>query len=69
MIQELIQKEHKEIPVYQDSEYETDPKWNIILYKSEIFVLWQKKSEGFGSNKKKAQEDSAKNLYSKIFTN
>jgi dsRNA-specific ribonuclease len=26
MIQELIQKEHKEIPVYQDSEYETDPK-------------------------------------------
>lgn len=63
MIQELIQKEHKDIPLYKDFEQEIDQRWNVLVYKSEIFVLWDKKSEWFGPNKKKAQEDAAKNLY------
>ncbi len=63
MIQEIIQKLHKEIPEYIDSEDKIDEKWNVLLYKSEIFVLWKKQSEWFGTNKKKAQEDAAKNFY------
>lgn len=66
MVQELVQKEHKDIPTYRDSEEKTDTKWNVLVYRSEIFVLWDKKSEWFGQNKKKAQEDAAKNLYIKI---
>lgn len=60
MIQEVTQKLHKEIPEYIDHEHEVDEKWNVLVYKSEIFVLWKKQSEWFGPNKKKAQEDAAK---------
>ncbi len=63
MIQELVQKEHKIVPEYRDSEYKQDGKGNTTQYKSEIYVLWKKIGEGFGSNKKKAQEDAAKNYY------
>ncbi len=66
MAQELTQKQYKQIPEYVDSEYESDGKWNVSVYKSEFIVLWQKKSEGFGQNKKKAQEDAAKNFYNGI---
>lgn len=66
LIQELVQKEHKIIPEYIDSENKVDEKWNVLEYKSEIYVLWKKQSEGFGSNKKKAQESSAENFYKKI---
>lgn len=65
MVQEKLQKQYKQIPEYKDIEEKKDNKWNTTLYKSEIFVLWKKKSEGFWSNKKKAQEDAAKNFYSK----
>ncbi len=66
MIQELVQKKYKEIPEYIDSEYELDGKNNVVTYKSEIVVLWEKKSEGFGTNKKKAQEEAAKNFYESL---
>jgi len=65
MSQEYIQKKHKETPLYKDIEHELDSKWNVILYKSEIYILWDKKAEWFGQNKKKAQEDAAKNFYEK----
>jgi len=66
MVQELIQKKYKQIPEYIDSEYKFDKRWNVVSYKSEFVVLWVKKSEWFGKNKKKAQEDAAKNYYKKI---
>ena len=66
MTQEIVQKQYKEIPEYIDGEYELDWKKNVVMYKSEIFVLWKKKSEGFGTNKKKAQEDAAKNFYKNL---
>ena len=59
-IQEIVQKEHKTIPEYKDIEDITDEKGNTTQYKSEIYVMWEKVSEWFGSNKKKAQEDAAK---------
>jgi hypothetical protein len=37
-----------------------------MQYKSEIYVLDEKKSEWLWSNKKKAQEEAAKDYYEKI---
>lgn len=65
MVQEYVQHNTKQTPVYVDSEVEIDDKWNVIKYKSELTVNWQVVSEGFGTNKKKAQEDAAKNYYNK----
>lgn len=65
MVQEYVQHNTKQTPVYVDSEVEIDDKWNVIKYKSELTVNWQVMSEGFGTNKKKAQEDAAKNYYEK----
>lgn len=69
MVQEHIQKKHKETPLYKDIEHELDTKSNVILYKSEIYVLWDKVAEWFGTNKKKAQENAAKNFYEKEHIN
>lgn len=66
MAQEITQKKYKQIPEYKDSGHETDDRWNVTLYKSELFILWEKKSEWFGQNKKKAQEDAAKNFYNAL---
>ena len=63
MVQELVQKTHKELPVYQDSEEEVDDKGNVTKYKSEIFVLNENSWSWFGINKKKAQEEAAKSYY------
>lgn len=63
MVQEHLQKEYKELPVYKDTEYEVDEKWNTIMYMSEIYIGDQKLGQGFGTNKKKAQEEAAKNYY------
>jgi ribonuclease-3 len=68
MIQEIIQKEHKIVPEYRDSEYKNDEKGNTLVYKSEIYVLEKKLSEGYGSNKKKAQEEAAKNYFKDLQT-
>jgi dsRNA-specific ribonuclease len=65
MVQEYVQHNTKQTPVYVDSEVEIDDKWNVTKYKSELTVNWQVVSEGFGTNKKKAQEDAAKNYYEK----
>ena len=67
-IQELMQKEHKIIPEYRDSEHIVDEKGNVVEYKSEIFVFDKKIAEWFWSNKKKAQEDAAKNYITSLQT-
>ena len=66
MIQEIVQKEHKIVPEYNDIEYTIDDKGNVTEYKSEIYVVGKKVSEGFGSNKKKAQEEAAKKWYEEV---
>ncbi|MCX6824325.1 MAG: ribonuclease III [candidate division SR1 bacterium] len=66
MIQEIVQKEHKVVPEYKDIEHVVDEKGNVSEYKSEIYIVGKKISEGFGSNKKKAQEDAAKHCYEQI---
>ena len=67
-IQEIVQKKHKTIPEYKDLEDITDEKGNTTQYKSEIYVMWEKVSEWFGPNKKKAQEEAAKNYFKDLQT-
>jgi ribonuclease III len=63
MIQEIVQKEHKVVPEYKDTGHKFDEKGNITEYKSEIYIIEKKVGDWFGPNKKKAQEEAAKNCY------
>ena len=63
LVQEIIQKQEKITPEYRDTEQETTGEKNTTMYKSELLVNGEKKAEGFGTNKKKAQEDAAKHFY------
>lgn len=63
MVQEYVQHNTKQTPVYIDFEEVKDGKWNVTKYRSDLTVWWKKVSEWFGTNKKKAQEDAAKNYY------
>lgn len=63
MVQEKVQHNTKHTPIYIDTEVEKDDRWNVIKYKSELTVDWKILWEWFGTNKKKAQEDAAKNYY------
>jgi len=63
MLQEYVQKLYKELPSYKDIEHQFDSKWNVLIYKTELYILWKKVSEWFASNKKKAQEEAAKIFY------
>ena len=63
MAQEKIQKFYKQLPNYTDTEEKSDEKWNILTFRSEISVEGKVLAVGFWSNKKKAQEDAAKNYY------
>ena len=63
MVQEYVQHNTKQTPVYIDFEEVKDSKWNVTKYRSDLTVWWKKVSEWFGTNKKKAQEDAAKNFY------
>jgi dsRNA-specific ribonuclease len=63
LVQELSQRNTKKIPEYVESDAEVDEKWNVLVYLSELFINWEKVAEWKWSNKKKAQEDAAKNYY------
>lgn len=63
MAQERVQKLFKVLPSYIDNEKEVDPKGNVLLYQSEIWAGEQLLATGVWTNKKKAQEDAAKNYY------
>jgi dsRNA-specific ribonuclease len=63
MVQEYVQHKNKETPIYVDYDEEIDEKWNVIKYRSDLTIMWQKVAEWFGTNKKKAQEDAAKKYY------
>ena len=61
MAQEHIQKFYKHLPVYNDYDEKVDEKWNVLLFRSEIIAEKEVLAVGFWTNKKKAQEDAAKN--------
>lgn len=69
MAQEKVQKLYKTLPSYTDYEQEVDNKWNVLLYRSEIAVEGKVLAIGTGTNKKKAQEDAAKNYYEQASSN
>lgn len=61
--QELVQRTYKQLPEYRNTIAEQDEKNNPLLYKSEFWVQETCKATGYGSNKKKAEENAAKNYY------
>ena len=63
LVQELAQKDTKQIPEYRETELKVDEKWNVLLYKSELFIDNKKVAEWVWVNKKKAQEEAAQQYY------
>jgi len=63
LVQELVQRDTKQIPEYRETEVEVDKKWNVLLYKSELFINNKKTAEWTWVNKKKAQEAAAQQFY------
>ncbi len=64
LLQEWTQAEHKEIPHYVDIVAKMDEKGNALEYSSQVYVREKLIAEGFGPNKKKAQENAAAQAYS-----
>jgi len=63
LVQELVQRDTKQIPEYRETEAKVDEKGNVLLYKSELFINNEKAAEWTWVNKKKAQESAAKQYY------
>lgn len=59
-VQEMIQKQHKTLPNYVDSEHQVDQGNNVITYKTELYVEQKLVATWFWPSKKKAQEEAAK---------
>lgn len=59
LLQEEVQKLHKTIPLYIDEPHETDSKGNVLLYSSRVIIDGKEVAVGYGTNKKKAQDDAA----------
>lgn len=68
-LQEHIQKLHKITPHYIESEIGKDEKTGDILYESQVYMWEERLGYGTGTNKKKAQEQAAKNAYEKLVGN
>lgn len=66
LLQERAQKHHKQLPTYVDTPAKVDTKNNVLEYISEVFLLDEKRGEGRGVNKKKAQEEAAKMFYESL---
>ncbi len=61
MLQEKIQSVYKKLPVYTEEIIEKDDKLNYVKYKSTVLLDDKELGVGYGTSKKKAQEDAAKN--------
>lgn len=59
-VQEMIQKEHKVLPNYVDTEDKVDETGNVLVYKADLYLESQLLATGFWQSKKKAQEEAAK---------
>jgi dsRNA-specific ribonuclease len=45
LVQEIVQKDTKQIPEYRETEEEIDKKGNVLIYKSELFINNEKVAE------------------------
>jgi dsRNA-specific ribonuclease len=45
LVQEIVQRDTKQIPEYREIDMETDEKGNVLLYKSELFINNEKVAE------------------------
>lgn len=68
LLQEEVQKIHKSIPIYIDEPHEQDEKGNVLVYASRVIIDNHEIAVGYGTNKKKAQDEAAKLAYN-ILTN
>ena len=66
LLQEEVQKIHKNIPIYIDDAHEKDSKGNVLLYSSRVIIDGNEIAVGYGTNKKKAQDDAARLAYTKL---
>ncbi len=66
LLQEEVQKIHKNIPLYIDEPYEQDTKGNVTTYLSRVIIDGKEIAVGYGPNKKKAQDDAARIAYEKL---
>lgn len=66
LFQEAIQDSQKLTPYYEDYEHEIDATGTVTTYRSEVYVEDGVHGEGFGRNKKKAQEAAAKQAYQQL---
>ncbi len=66
LLQEKVQSTHKKLPIYSEEIIEKDDKLNYIKYKSTVSLDTKELGIGYGTNKKKAQEDAAKNALDNI---
>lgn len=66
LLQEHLQWLYKKLPHYVDEEIERDDTRNHILYKSTVILDNQILGVGYGTNKKKAQEDAAKQIMESV---
>lgn len=58
-LQEYVQKKSKKIPRYVDGEYEVEPSWNVLSYKTDVYIDDVLVATSIASSKKKAQEWAA----------
>lgn len=66
MIQEYFQKKHCNPPTYEDKPHATDQYGNITMFESVISCDGVQGSIGYGSNKKRAQEEAARLRYEEL---
>jgi len=59
-LQEYVQKKTKKIPRYVDKEHEVEPSWNVLSYKTDVYIDDVIVASSIASSKKKAQESAAK---------
>lgn len=66
LIQEYVQKQTKELPVYETKEYSKGEDAKEILYESVVHIGNRPQGTGIAKNKKAAEEAAAKEAYNKL---
>ena len=68
LLQEEVQKHYKTTPIYIDEVHTQDTKENALTYASRVIVDGKEIAVGYGTNKKKAQDEAAWLAYATIKT-
>ncbi|MFA7284861.1 MAG: ribonuclease III [Candidatus Absconditabacterales bacterium] len=66
LLQEKLQAQYKQLPVYINEEMERDDKLNYVKYKSTVVLGDKRLGVGYGSSKKRAEEEAAKLIVEKL---